>query len=335
MPAALRAAHTKLSNLRPCCETWKSRTAAASFQRSLKTRRSAAGLRAHRRQREEHSTAGCLHPQLSRWAQRWRSFPTWTCWRAAGERRDGPGAHRVSELRVAQSSQSALLPSLSEETFYGPSCLCLQKVRMGGLGGTVARGRGSVGHSAAALSPQKPRLDSEHTTVDVQVTVRKGRGARSFRRAAVLVVAMTKLLRRPRSRDFADSDLSALLEEVFGRSAALEEEEGWLPGCCCHLLTSCPLQSPSPSSGWRAATPGRPPSATPAHSPSTSSTSTRSASCWSHPPSWWPCTSRGPHPARKVTAPHPCPYPLSLSLPPIPVPTPCLCPYPLFLQHAR
>uniref|UniRef100_A0A8V0Z608 Interleukin-1 n=4 Tax=Gallus gallus TaxID=9031 RepID=A0A8V0Z608_CHICK len=115
----------------------------------------------------------------------------------------------VPDLDVLESS------SLSEETFYGPSCLCLQKVRMGGLGGTVARGRGSVGHSAAALSPQKPRLDSEHTTVDVQVTVRKGRGARSFRRAAVLVVAMTKLLRRPRSRDFADSDLSALLEEVF------------------------------------------------------------------------------------------------------------------------
>ncbi|XP_031412591.1 interleukin 1 receptor antagonist isoform X2 [Meleagris gallopavo] len=88
----------------------------------------------------------------------------------------------VPDLDVLESS------SLSEETFYGPSCLCLQK---------------------------KPRLDSEHTAVGVQVTVRKGRGARSFRQAAVLVVAMTKLLRRPTRRDFADSDLSALLEEVF------------------------------------------------------------------------------------------------------------------------
>ncbi|XP_072213186.1 interleukin-1 receptor antagonist protein-like [Excalfactoria chinensis] len=87
----------------------------------------------------------------------------------------------VPDLDVLESS------SLSEETFYGPSCLCKQKVRMAGAGGTV----------------------------DVQVTVRKGRGARSFRQAAVLVVAMTKLLRRPRSREFADSDLSGLLEEVF------------------------------------------------------------------------------------------------------------------------
>uniref|UniRef100_A0A669Q1I8 Interleukin-1 n=1 Tax=Phasianus colchicus TaxID=9054 RepID=A0A669Q1I8_PHACC len=105
----------------------------------------------------------------------------------------------VPDLDVLESS------NLSEETFYGPSCLCLQKVRMGGLGGC----------STAALSLQKPRLDSEHTAVGVQVTVRKGRGARSFRQAAVLVVAMTKLLRRPKHRDFADSDLSALLEEVF------------------------------------------------------------------------------------------------------------------------
>ncbi|XP_021230587.1 interleukin-1 receptor antagonist protein-like [Numida meleagris] len=88
----------------------------------------------------------------------------------------------VPDLDVLESS------SFSEETFYGPACLCLQK---------------------------KPRLDSEHTAVDVQVTVRKGRGTWSFRQAAVLVVAMTKLLRRPTHRDFADSDLSALLEEVF------------------------------------------------------------------------------------------------------------------------
>ncbi|XP_065601089.1 interleukin-1 receptor antagonist protein-like isoform X2 [Cyrtonyx montezumae] len=88
----------------------------------------------------------------------------------------------VPDLDVLESS------SLSEETFYSSACLCLQK---------------------------KPRLDSERTAVGMQVTVRKGRGARSFRQAAVLVVAMTKLLQRPTRKDFADSDLSMLLEEVF------------------------------------------------------------------------------------------------------------------------
>ncbi|XP_042669050.1 interleukin-1 beta-like isoform X1 [Centrocercus urophasianus] len=113
----------------------------------------------------------------------------------------------VPDLDVLESS------SLSEETFYSPSCLCLQKVRMAECSGTVARCPRSTGCSAAALCLQKPRLDSEHTAVGVQVSVRKGR--RSFRQAAVLVVAMTKLLRRPKCRDFADSDLSMLLEEVF------------------------------------------------------------------------------------------------------------------------
>ncbi|NXI69962.1 IL1B protein, partial [Anseranas semipalmata] len=84
--------------------------------------------------------------------------------------------------------------SLIEETLYGPDCLCPQK---------------------------KPRLDSEakpgqsQTTVDVQVTVARGHAARSFRQAAILVVAATKLLRRPAHKEFEDSDLGGFLEEIF------------------------------------------------------------------------------------------------------------------------
>ncbi|XP_074020304.1 interleukin-1 receptor antagonist protein-like isoform X2 [Numenius arquata] len=80
--------------------------------------------------------------------------------------------------------------SLNEETFYGPDCLCLQK---------------------------KPRLDSEVTLpgVGIQVTVTKGHPAKTFRQAAVLVVAVTKLLKRPAHKDFADSDLGGFLDEIF------------------------------------------------------------------------------------------------------------------------
>nr|XP_047910118.1 interleukin-1 receptor antagonist protein isoform X3 [Anser cygnoides] len=90
--------------------------------------------------------------------------------------------------------------SLSEETLYGPDCLCPQK---------------------------KLRLDSEakpsqsHAAVDVQVTVTQGHAARRFRQAATLVVAATKMLRRPSHKDFADSDLGGFLEEIFGRDAVL------------------------------------------------------------------------------------------------------------------
>ncbi|NXC39275.1 IL1B protein, partial [Penelope pileata] len=91
----------------------------------------------------------------------------------------------VPDLDVLESS------SPNEETLYGPSSLCLQK---------------------------KPRLDLEvmpepsRAAVDIQLTVTQGHSARRFRQAAVLVVAMTKLLRRPPCRDFADSDLGGLLE---------------------------------------------------------------------------------------------------------------------------
>lgn len=57
--------------------------------------------------------------------------------------------------------------------------------------------------------------------MDVQVTVTPGHGARRFRQAATLVVAATKMLRRPSHQDFADSDLGGFLEEIFGRDAVL------------------------------------------------------------------------------------------------------------------
>ncbi|XP_009974153.2 interleukin-1 beta isoform X2 [Tyto alba] len=80
--------------------------------------------------------------------------------------------------------------SLNEETFYDPDCLCPQK---------------------------KPRLDTEvmPPRVGIRVTVTKGHPARSFRRAAVLVVAMTKLLKQPTYKDFADSDLGGFLDDIF------------------------------------------------------------------------------------------------------------------------
>ncbi|NWX50954.1 IL1B protein, partial [Steatornis caripensis] len=82
------------------------------------------------------------------------------------------------------------LSSLNEETFYGPDCLCPQK---------------------------KPRLESEVMSpgVDIQLMVTKGHPSRTFRRAAVLVVAMTKLLKRPAHKDFADSDLGGFLDGIF------------------------------------------------------------------------------------------------------------------------
>ncbi|NXH74703.1 IL1B protein, partial [Hydrobates tethys] len=90
----------------------------------------------------------------------------------------------VPDLDTLESS------SLNEETFYGPDCLCLQK---------------------------KPCLDSEVTSpgVGIQVTVTKGHPARTFRRVAILVVAVTKLLKRPAHRDFADSDLGGFLDDIF------------------------------------------------------------------------------------------------------------------------
>ncbi|XP_040473987.1 interleukin-1 beta-like isoform X1 [Falco naumanni] len=91
----------------------------------------------------------------------------------------------VPDLDTLESS------SLNEETFYGPNGLCPQK---------------------------KSRLDLEATSpgVDIQVMVTKAQPAKTFRQAAVLVVAVTKLLKQPMHKDFADSDLGAFLDDIFG-----------------------------------------------------------------------------------------------------------------------
>ncbi|XP_009979147.1 PREDICTED: interleukin-1 beta, partial [Tauraco erythrolophus] len=90
----------------------------------------------------------------------------------------------VPDLDTLESS------SLNEETFYSSDCPCPRK---------------------------KPLLDSEVTSpgVGIQVTVTKGHPARTFRQAAVLVAAVTKLLKRPAHRDFADSDLGGFLDDIF------------------------------------------------------------------------------------------------------------------------
>ncbi|NWY47457.1 IL1B protein, partial [Sylvia atricapilla] len=89
----------------------------------------------------------------------------------------------VPDLDTLESS------SLNEETLYGPNCPCLHK---------------------------KPQLDLEVTSpgVGIQVTVTKGHLSRTFRQAAVLVVAVTRLLKQP-SHDFADSDLGSFLDDIF------------------------------------------------------------------------------------------------------------------------
>ncbi|XP_016159081.1 PREDICTED: interleukin-1 beta isoform X1 [Ficedula albicollis] len=81
--------------------------------------------------------------------------------------------------------------SLNEEMLYGPNCLCPQK---------------------------KPRLDLEVTSpgVGIQVTVTKGHLSRTFRQAAVLVAAVTKLLKQPSHNDFSDSDLGSFFDDIFG-----------------------------------------------------------------------------------------------------------------------
>lgn len=76
----------------------------------------------------------------------------------------------------------------------------------------------------ARLSPcipfflQKPRLDLEVTSpgVGIQVKVTKGHPSRTFRQAAILVAAVTKLLKQPSHNDFVDSDLGSFFNDVFG-----------------------------------------------------------------------------------------------------------------------
>lgn len=139
--------------------------------------------------------------------------------------------------------------SLNEETFYGPDCLCLQKVILGQWEWPWDHCDGEARLSSHIPFPsQKPRLDLEVASpeVGIQVTVTKGHGTRTFRRAAVLVVAVTKLLKRPAHKDFADSDLGGFLDDIFGMGTwhqGCHPSQGMLlgdaigPGCITILLT--------------------------------------------------------------------------------------------------
>ncbi|NXW66330.1 IL1B protein, partial [Eurystomus gularis] len=89
----------------------------------------------------------------------------------------------VPNLDMLESS------SMNEETFYDLDCLCLQK---------------------------KPCLDLEVTSprVGIQVAVTKGHAAKTFYQAATLV-SVTKLMKQPVHKDFADSDLGDFLDDLF------------------------------------------------------------------------------------------------------------------------
>ncbi|XP_054254563.1 interleukin-1 beta-like [Indicator indicator] len=111
----------------------------------------------------------------------------------------------VPDLDTLESS------NLSEETFYGPDCICLQ---------------------------EKPPLDTKVTSpeVGIQVTVTKGHSARTFRQAAVLVAAVTKLWKRPAHRDFTDSDLGDLLDDIF-EPVSFQHIEGSCAGAPVYRYT--------------------------------------------------------------------------------------------------
>lgn len=68
--------------------------------------------------------------------------------------------------------------------------------------------------------------------VGIQVTVTNGHPTRTFRRAATLVVAVTKLLKQPTHKDFTDSDLGGFLDDIFGMGR-------WCQGC--HPSQGMPL----------------------------------------------------------------------------------------------
>ncbi|XP_068776756.1 interleukin-1 beta isoform X1 [Struthio camelus] len=141
----------------------------------------------------------------------------------------------VAEMAFVPDLDMLESNSLTEETFYGPDYVCLQKVD--GDVGTWEQpqpepgptGVPSLGHGRKArlsyhipISLQKPRLSSDlkssgqsPSEVDVQVTITEGHPTKTFRQVAVLMVATTKLLKRPSHQDFADSDLGSFLDTVF------------------------------------------------------------------------------------------------------------------------
>uniref|UniRef100_A0A8B9PFS9 Uncharacterized protein n=1 Tax=Apteryx owenii TaxID=8824 RepID=A0A8B9PFS9_APTOW len=180
---------------------------------------------------------------VGRW--RWHSSPIWTCWRAAGKRgctataRGGDGEVTL-QRRWPRLHRLTLLSSLNEETFYGLDCPCLQKVAPGTWerpqpesGASPGRGTKAGLSHRISVSLQKPRLSSDlqpsgqsPAEVGVQVTLAEGHPVKTFRQAAILVVAVTKLLKRPSHHDFADSDLGSFLDAVFGRVCGVGEVTG-------------------------------------------------------------------------------------------------------------
>ncbi|XP_074930688.1 interleukin-1 beta-like isoform X1 [Phalacrocorax aristotelis] len=117
----------------------------------------------------------------------------------------------VPDLDTLESS------SLNEETFYGPDCLCLQKVPLGWWERRDPHD-GEAGPSPHVPFPlQKPHLDLDVTSpgVGIQMTVTNEHPARTFWQSAIRVVTVTKLLEQPMHEDFADGDLGGFLDEIF------------------------------------------------------------------------------------------------------------------------
>ncbi|XP_054660559.1 interleukin-1 beta isoform X3 [Grus americana] len=138
----------------------------------------------------------------------------------------------VPDLDTLESS------SLNEETFYGLDCLCLQKVTLEWWERLDLHDGEARVSPHVPFPPQKPRLDLEVTSpgVDIQVTLTKGHPARTFRQAAVLVVAMTKLLKQPAHKDFADSDLGGFLDDIF-EPVSFQQIEGSYAGAPVYRYT--------------------------------------------------------------------------------------------------
>lgn len=95
--------------------------------------------------------------------------------------------------------------------------------------------------------PQKPRLDLEVTSpgVGIQVKVTKGHVSRTFRQAAILVAAVTKLLKQP-SHEFVDSDLGSFFNDIFGMrlmsGVSPQPEDTLGPGSSILLTVSFPTE---------------------------------------------------------------------------------------------
>ncbi|KAM6331264.1 interleukin-1 beta isoform 1-T2 [Alca torda] len=209
----------RLCPQRPCPQG-----GAAALENRLRLRRAQRAPERHCQQDRQEQAAkrhsiqeipASLCPGFRSRQQRWRSSPIWTHWGAAGKcgcARWGHWGHNAALMPWWPWLHHLSFPSsLNEETFYDPDCLCLQK---------------------------KPRLDLEVASpeVGIQVTVTKGHCTRTFRQAAVLVVAVTKLLKQPTHKDFADSDLGGFLDDIF-EPVSFQQIEGSYAGAPIYRYT--------------------------------------------------------------------------------------------------